>query len=433
MYACGPTVYARQHIGNFRAYIAEDILKRAFHMNGFRVQHVMNITDVGHLTSDADTGEDKMEASARREKKKAVDIAKEITELFFSDAAKLNITAPDTVAKATEHIQEQIALIQTLEQKGCTYRTDDGIYFDTASFPEYGKLSTLTKKGLREGARVEKNPQKRHPTDFALWKFSPQGQQRQLEWPSPWGVGFPGWHIECSAMAMKYLGETLDIHCGGIDHLSIHHPNEIAQSEAATGKPFSRFWFHVAFLNVQEKMSKSLGNVITLDDILTRSIDPLSFRYLCLTTHYRKPIAFTWESLQAAQGALNSLIAKLQTWDEPRVGCAELEAHFREAINDDLNTPKALAVLWETVQSDYPPSAKRESINVFDAVLGLGLNAVVRPSVPTEIQRLLAERETARKAGNFDLADSLRAQIEDAGFSLDDTPDGPVVRKNTSP
>ena len=315
LYTCGPTVYNFAHIGNLRTYIFEDVLKRVLAFNGYAVRHVMNITDVGHLTGDRDMGEDKMEKGAQREGRTAWDIAEFYTRAFKQDIARLNILEPSIWCKATDSIPEQIDLIRILEQKGFTYKTGDGIYFDTAKFPGYATLSSQNLDALQEGARVEKNPQKRNATDFALWKFSPAGAKRQMEWDSPWGVGFPGWHIECSAMSMQFLGEQLDIHCGGIDHVDIHHTNEIAQSEAATGKKFFNVWMHGAFLNIQggKKMAKSEENFLTLDNaLIKRGIPPLAYRYAAFQTHYRKPMEYTDESIQAAKNGLEHLFNQVR-------------------------------------------------------------------------------------------------------------------------
>ena len=327
LYTCGPTVYNYAHIGNLRTYIFEDILKRVLVYNGYAVKHVMNITDVGHLTGDRDMGEDKMEAGAAREGKSAWDIAEFYTQSFKKDIAHLNILPPDVWVKATDTIPEQIALIETLEEKGYTYRTSDGIYFDTAKFKDYTKLSHQDLEALKEGARVERNPEKRNATDFALWKFSPQGLKRQMEWESPWGVGFPGWHLECSAMSMKFLGEQLDIHCGGTDHIDVHHTNEIAQSEAATGKPFFNFWMHGAFLIIQggKKMAKSEGNFLTLENaFLKNDINPLVYRFASFLTHYRKPMEYSAESIEAARNGLLHLQNQVRQVADAGVDVANL-------------------------------------------------------------------------------------------------------------
>lgn len=428
MYTCGPTVYKDAHIGNFRTYIAEDVLRRTLVMNHFRVHHVMNITDVGHLTSDADSGEDKVEAEARALHQTANEITHEYTRRFLRDCLRLHLLPPEVLPKATEHIPEQIALIQKLEKGGYTYRTTDGIYFDTAKFPNYGKLANLKGQKLKEGARVEKNTEKKHGVDFALWKFSPTGGHRQMEWPSPWGVGFPGWHIECSAMSMKYLGETFDVHASGIDHIPTHHTNEIAQSEAATGKPFAHYWFHVEFLRLSAgRMGKSEGNAITVSELIDRGYDPLAFRYLCLMTHYRKPLAFSWKALDGAQSALHTLYDRVRAMPKPKVGCAEYEERFRHVLNDDLNTPKALAIMWELMKSDYPDGAKHRTILFFDTVLGLGLGQPPQTEIPKEIMTLAAQREAARHKKDFAAADALRKKIEELGYTTNDTTQGTVI------
>jgi cysteinyl-tRNA synthetase len=308
LYTCGPTVYNYAHIGNLRTYIFSDILKRVLLYNGFEVRHVMNITDVGHLTGDRDMGEDKLEKGARKEGKSAWEIAEYYTQAFKKDIRRLNILEPTLWCKATDTIADQIALIETLEAKGYTYRTSDGIYFDTSRFKDYAKLSHQDLEALQEGARVEKNPEKRNATDFALWKYSPPGIQRQMEWPSPWGVGFPGWHIECSAMSMKYLGELLDIHCGGTDHVDVHHTNEIAQSEGALGRKFVNYWLHNEHLNVNDaKMAKSQGTGFTLMEIKEKGFDPMDLRYFFLNAHYRSKQNFTFEALKAAATGLDNL------------------------------------------------------------------------------------------------------------------------------
>jgi len=306
LYSCGPTVYDQQHLGNMRAVLFTDLLKRVLLSNGYHVTHVRNITDVGHLVSDGDEGEDKMEKGAKREGKTAWDIAKHYTEIFHKDVAELFTLPPDIEPKATDHIQEQIDLIKQLDEKGLTYVIDDGVYFDTSKITDYGKLALLDIEGLQEGARVLANAQKKNATDFALWKFSPEDSQREMEWESPWGngrKGFPGWHIECSAMSMKYLGQTFDIHTGGIDHVPVHHTNEIAQSESATGKPFANFWLHNEFLALDgdAKMSKSAGTFLTLDSIKEKGYSPLDYRFASLQTHYRQHMTFSWAVMDAAR------------------------------------------------------------------------------------------------------------------------------------
>lgn len=438
MYTCGPTVYDFAHIGNFRTYSNVDFLYRTLVYNGYNVSYVMNFTDVGHLTGDnagdADTGEDRMEKASEREGKSAWDIAEFYTEAFLKDFEALHLSEPTHFVKATEHISEQIELIQTLEEKGFTYQTSDGIYFDTSAFPGYGELSDLDQ--IKEGARVAVNEEKRNARDFALWKFSPQNEKRQMEWESPWGKGFPGWHLECSAMSMKYLGETLDIHAGGIDLKQTHHPNEIAQSEAATGKKFVNYWVHSAFVLVQgERMSKSLKNNYRLYDLSKEGYDPLALRYLYLQTHYRQEMNFTFPALDAASNALKNLRREISRWGEPEGHCEEFEARFLEAINDDLNMPKALSVMWEMVKSDSPDAAKLKSIFIMDRVLGLDLEQASiqikkeNQIVPDHIKELLKEREHLRKNRRFSAADQIRAKIEKLGYEIEDGKKGTTVRK----
>jgi cysteinyl-tRNA synthetase len=442
LYTCGPTVYNFAHIGNLRTYLFQDVLKRVLAYNGYRVTHVMNITDVGHLTGDRDMGEDKMESRSRREGKTAWDIAEFYTRAFKEDIARLNILEPTTWCKATESIPEQIDLIRTLEQKGFTYKTSDGIYFDTAKFPAYGRLSSQKLDALQEGARVEKNPEKRNPTDFALWKFSPTGAKRQMEWTSPWGTGFPGWHIECSAMSMKFLGDQLDIHCGGVDHVDIHHTNEIAQSEAATGRKFFNFWMHGAFLNIQggKKMAKSEENFLTLENaLLKRRIPPLAYRYAAFLTHYRKPMEYSDESIQAAQNGLEHLWNQVRDaggGGEATGGAAHsaFREKFLEAVNDDLNMPRALAVLQELLKSDIPPADKRAAVRDFDQVLGLSLDQVdSSEQLPVQVQQLVDLRRRAREARNWTESDRLRDEIQTLGYTIKDTRDGMKLLKSQNP
>lgn len=434
MYTCGPTVYQFAHIGNFRAYMTADLLVRVLRQNNYDVKFVMNITDVGHLVSDADTGEDKLEKSAKEEGKTAWEIADYYTHAFLKDYDALNLTRPDVLAKATDHIQEQIHLVETLQKKGFTYTLSDGVYFDTSKLPDYGKLSTLDQ--IKEGARVEIHPEKRNPRDFALWKLSPKGEKRYMEWESPWGKGFPGWHIECSAMSMKYLGETFDIHTGGIDHIPIHHTNEIAQSEAATGKKFVNYWVHTAFMLVDgQKMSKSLGNIYTLSDLKKRGFTPMHLRYLYLQTHYRQEMNFTWESLEAAKNTLQRLQKSIVKWDAPTIGCAEYEVRFFEALHDDLNTPQALSILWELVRSEYPTSAKAKSLFTMDKVLGFGFEEYAKAAktsheaIPQNVQSLLEMRKRARLEKDYERSDELRQEILKLGYEVEDTPKGVHIKK----
>ncbi len=428
MYSCGPTVYWYQHIGNLKAYIFADILKRTLESDGYKVRHVINITDVGHLTSDADEGEDKMEKAAAREGRTAQDIAKFYFDLFKIDLRKLNIIEPEIWCKATEHIKEQIALIKRLEEKGFTYKTSDGIYFDTSKFKNYGKLARLDIKGLKAGKRIDMK-EKKNKTDFALWKFSEKKGKRQQEWNSPWGIGFPGWHIECSAMSMKYLGESFDIHTGGVDHIPIHHTNEIAQSESATGKKFVNYWMHENFLTFRgEKVSKSKGGLYTLPELEEKGFEPLVYRYFILTGSYRKPLDFSLEILKNSQIAyqrLKNIISELK--DDGEVNDKYLK-EFRESMDDDLNTPEALAVLWKLVR-DKDAKGKLGTVREIDGVLGLKLEEKEEIEIPKEIKKLIKEREEARKKKNWQEADNLRNRIKKEGYVIDDTEEGVKVRK----
>ncbi len=450
VYACGPTVYDYVHIGNLRTFMLTDILVRMLRYTGYNVKYVMNITDVGHLVSDADEGEDKLEKGAKREGKTAWDVSKFYAQEFLSDSKKLNFLEPDVRPKPTDHIPEQIAMVQKLVDRGFAYTIDDGVYFDTSKLSDYGKLTGQNIEELKAGARVEVNPQKKNPTDFALWKFSPKGAMRDMEWESPFGKGFPGWHIECSAMSMKYLGEQIDIHTGGADLIPIHHTNEIAQSEAATGKvPFVAFWVHGQFILVDgEKMSKSKGNYYRLADIETKSFDPLSLRYFYFTAHYRTFLNFTWEALSAAQSALKQLRSQLSaissqlsertTLSDEKLQKVDLyRDKFKAALEDDLNMPQALAVVWEVIKSNIPSQDKLDLVLEFDEVLGLGLTKDLRRKtqdvrVPKDVQDLVKKREELRKEKKFREADAFRKEIEQKGFFLEDTPTGPVLLSHKS-
>jgi len=436
LYTCGPTVYNFAHIGNLRTYIFEDILKRVLVYNGHDVKHIMNITDVGHLTGDRDMGEDKLEAGARREGKTAWEIAEFYTAAFQSDLKQLNILDPTIWCKATDSIPEQIALIQTLEDKGFTYRTSDGIYFDTSKFPGYTKLSHQDLDALQEGARVERNPEKRNPTDFALWKFSPEGVRRQMEWDSPWGVGFPGWHIECSAMSMKYLGDQLDIHAGGTDHIDVHHTNEIAQSEAATGKKFFNFWMHGAFLIIAggKKMAKSEGNFLTLSSSFTdRGIDPLVYRFAAFLTHYRKPMEYSEDAVGAAKNGLAHLRNQVRAIKEKSGGgngtvSAEFKDNFLKEINDDLNMPRAMAAVQEMLKSDLSEADKLATILDFDRVLGLELDREEdAEALPPDVLEKVQARNKARADKDWALSDRIRDELQAMGYVVQDTKDGTKV------
>ena len=403
-----------------RTYIFEDILKRSLQYNGYRVKHIMNITDVGHLTGDRDMGEDKMEKGAQREGKTAWDIAEFYTRAFKQDIAHLNILDPDIWVKATDTIDEQIALIKILEEKDYTYATADGIYFDTSRFADYTKLSGQHLDALQEGARVERNPDKRNPTDFALWKISPEGVKRQMEWKSPWGTGFPGWHIECSAMSMKFLGDQLDIHCGGTDHIDVHHTNEIAQSEAATGKTFFNFWMHGAFLIIAggKKMAKSEDNFLTLENAFIKTgLSPLVYRFATFQTHYRKPMEYSDESVQAARNGLTHLQNQARQAAQGANGqsgavSADFKAKFMQEINDDLNMPRALAVVQEMLKSNMSEADKFATIVDYDRVLGLDLDQVDKPQeLPEEVQKLVDARKAARAASLLSIVGAFNLPI----------------------
>lgn len=440
LYSCGPTVYGYAHIGNLRAYVFVDVLRRTLEAAGFDVNHVMNITDVGHLTDDADAGEDKMIVTMRREGKTIAEIADFYTKAFLRDLRLLNIKMPGTMPRATEHIAEQIELIQKIEEKGLTYKTSDGIYFDTSKLPGYGRLSGQKIEEKMAGARVEVG-EKKQATDFALWKFSQRGippttlenggPRREMEWPSPWGTGFPGWHIECSAMGVKELGVPFDIHTGGVDHIAVHHENELAQTEAALGERQANVWLHNEFLIVEgRKMSKSLDNLYTAQDLIEKGYDPIVFRYLCLGAHYRTKLNFTWEALEGARNALRKLFEQARRLSKPQVGCADYEREFLEAVFHDLNTPRALAVMWRMLDNPELPSAgKARSLLFFDRILGLRLENYVAQSeeIPEAVSQLIKDREAARQAKDWSRADALREEIAQRGFIVEDGPDGTRV------
>ncbi len=455
MYSCGPTVYDYTHIGHLRKYVGDDILRRILEVNGYEVKHVMNITDVGHLVSDEDAGEDKMEKGARESGRSVWEVAKFYEDYFWKSVETVNTKRPNVVAKATEHIKEQIKLIHRLEKNGFIYITEHAIYFDINKFPDYTKLSgqKLEEKetGAREDVFVDK--QKKNPQDFALWFFTVgHFAGHTMKWPSPWGEGFPGWHIECSAMSMEYLGDSFDIHTGGIDHIPVHHTNEIAQSEGASGKSFVKYWIHHNFLIVDgEKMSKSKKNFYRIDELQEKGFDPLALRYLFLTAHYRDKLNFTWESLTGAQNALNNLREIVRAWSLPDViarnevtkqSNAE-DSHaslgmtdnyyerFMDAVNYDLNMPQALAIVWEMMKSGYPISAKAKTLLEMDKVLGLKLDEYLgkKIEIPKEVQKLINQREQARKSGDFKKSDELRRKIKKLGFEIEDTPSGSKIKK----
>ncbi|MDD5147641.1 MAG: cysteine--tRNA ligase [Candidatus Daviesbacteria bacterium] len=438
MYSCGPTVYDYTHIGHLRTYVGNDILRRVLESGSYEVKHVMNITDVGHLVSDEDSGEDKMEKGARESGRTVWEVAKFFEDYFWKSVDAVNIERPSIVAKATDHIEEQIKLIHKLEKNGFIYQTDQAVYFDISKFPNYTELSGQKLQEKQVGVRVDVvvDKQKKSPVDFALWFFTVgHFKDHSMRWPSPWGEGFPGWHIECSAMSMEYLGDCLDIHTGGIDHIPVHHTNEIAQSEAATGKPFVKFWVHFEFLLVDgEKMSKSKKNFYRIDEIIEKGFDPLALRYLFLTAHYRDKLNFTWKSLEAAQNALSNLREIIR--DLPSSVIASPEGawqsyyqKFMDALNYDLNMPQALAVMWEMVKSDLPTSAKAKSILEMDKILGLKLDEYIgkKLEIPEGVQKLVNKREQARKSGNFKESDKLRHEIKKLGYEIEDTSTGPRI------
>ncbi len=442
IYCCGPTVYHYAHIGNLRTFIFEDLLKRSLLYHGIAVNHVVNITDVGHLTSDEDHGEDKMEKGAKRTGKTVWEIAEYYTEKFMIDCKHLNIIEPTTWCKATDHIAQQIALTQQLEEKGFTYQIEDGVYFDSQKFERYADFGKIDIDGLQEGARIEIGD-KKFLTDFALWKLSPTDSKRAMEWDSPWGVGFPGWHLECSAMAMHYLGETLDIHCGGSDLVKVHHTNEIAQSECATGKTFSRFWMHGEFLKMgnDKKMSKSDDEFLKLELLIEKGYSPLDYRYMALTSHYRNFLTFSWEGLDSAHNAVKSLKKKL----DPIVGTpGKIESDvakkwhttFGEAIADDLNVPKALGILNSMLKdSDLANPEKAALALDFDKVFALDLHLVTEEKADTDgvdvaaIEALIVERKQARTDKNWGRGDEIRDELLAIGIVLKDSKDGTTWAK----
>ena len=439
MYSCGPTVYSYAHVGNLRTYIFMDLIRRVLKYDGFKIKGVMNVTDVGHLLADADDGEDKLQKAAREQQKSPWEIAAFYSDVFFKDIAALNIGKPEIIAKATDHIPEMIEFVQALLDKGYAYEISDGIYFDISRFPEYGKLSGQSIEEKEAGARVEENSEKRHPADFALWKKA--DKNHIMQWESPWGMGFPGWHIECSAMSRKYLGEVFDLHTGGIDAVPVHHENEIAQNEARAGKQTVNYWMHGEFMLVDGgKMSKSLGNVYTIAQLKDMGYDPLDFRFFCLNAHYRKKLNFTFEGMNAAKAGREKINAavwahKNGTETVPQEKLDEYKKQFIDAINDDLNIPLALGVLFSLVKEPKSKDVYKLILD-FDKVFGLSLDKVTAPEVkaekielPDDVQKLVDERTEAKKNKDFGRADALRAQIAELGYEVKDTKDGPVVTR----
>lgn len=444
MYSCGPTVYNYAHIGNLRTFIFADLLRRALALEGYDVKRVMNLTDVGHLTGDDDIGEDKMELEAKKEGKSIWDIARFYEEAFLKDTDRLNIERPAVIARATEHIPMMIELVEKLQERGFTYETEQAVYFDVTRFPKYTELAgqSLEDKIIAARAEVQEDPEKKNPADFALW-FKAVGRFKNhlMQWESPWGMGFPGWHIECSAMSMHYLGETFDIHTGAIDLIPVHHTNEIAQSEAATGKEFVHYWAHGEFLIVGsgEKMAKSSGEFLTLQSLVDRGYDPLDYRYLSLQVHYRSKLTFTWESLDAAKTGFARLKTNVQqaarAGGEEQPWVAEYRERFKEAVADDLNMPRALAVVWDLIGE----ANRRQEMGIldalydFDQVLGLNLAKSVELAEGSELEpefdKLIKEREQARADKNWARADELRKELAAAGIILEDRPDGTIWRR----
>lgn len=455
MYSCGPTVYGPAHTGNLRAYVFSDLLARTFMESGLHVRRAINITDVGHLVGDAEEGEDKMNISARHEQLRPEDIADRNTRLFIEDIAALNLDTNNILfPRATEYIKEQIEMNKTLEAKGHTYQINDGLYFDTSTFPNYGKLGGAPEDIVKDGTaetlldraklathgRISENKEKRHPEDFALWRRAKANDLQQ--WNSPWGFGNPGWHIECSAMIKALLGETIDVHTGGMDHISVHHNNEIAQSESANDRPLARYWVHLAFLTMSgEKIAKSLKNEVYLSDIVERGIHPLTLRYFFLQAHYRTPLSFSWESLEAAHEALLRLWKASEEIRDEAKGVAQPSEASRRIVallREDLSTPQALAYLWECIKDDSLSSKEVWGVILAaEPILGLMLTHPpirTRPyalsELPHDVQNLVRERDTARKAKNYVDADRIRVHLEERGYRVDDGPSGTLLSPN---
>lgn len=436
MYSCGITAYDYAHIGHGRKYVTDDLLRRVLTFNGYEVKFVQNVTDVGHLSSDADEGEDKLEKGAAKTGKTVWEVAKFYEKDFYDSMQKLNVLVPDIVCRATEHVPEQITLVEKLFDRGFAYDTPEAVYFDVSKFPDYSKLFGQSLEEKKQAVREEVNidPNKKNPADFALWfKRVGRFENHTMHWDSPWGDGFPGWHIECSAMSMKYLGDQFDIHTGGEDHLSIHHPNEIAQAECATGKsPFVGYWVHTAFLTVDgTKMSKSLGNFYTLKDVMDKGINPLSLRYLYLSAHYKKPLNFTWDSLEQADNAYKKLcdlvLGLKENHSRNELSSEKLDKKsafskdFLEAVNNDLNMPQALSVVWEVAKSNIPSTDKLDLLYEFDEVLGLGLRELQIVEYSDEVKELLSRRESLRKDKKYQEADEIRDQLLNLGIAVKDS------------
>ncbi len=440
IYSCGPTVYSYAHIGNFRAYVFMDTLRRVLQYNGYELNHVMNITDVGHLESDADEGEDKMEKAARKENKNPYEIAKYYTEIFFRDMERLQIQKPETIAKATEHITEMLEFVQGLVKNEYAYETSRGIYFDISKLDQYPVLSNRNIDEQIAGARVDVDEEKRNPYDFALWIKAPE--THIMKWESPWGLSYPGWHIECSAMGRKYLGDEFDIHTGGIDHIPTHHENEIAQSKGLTGKVPAKFWMHVEFLQVDGgKMSKSLGNTYTLDQLQEKGIEPLAYKLFCFTAHYRTKLNFTFDTALSTQKALNRLREGFLKHQEGTIDISnekikEYEDKFLATINDDLNMPAAMGLVWEIIRNQEKSKQYAKLLAKFDNVLGLDLTnskqyleQAKKVDLPKEIAELLEKRKQARENKDWAMSDQIRDELKEKGYSVKDTKEGMTVEK----
>lgn len=432
-YACGPTVYNYAHIGNLRTYVFEDALRRTLEHDGFSVQHVMNVTDVGHLESDADEGDDKMALASKREQKSPWDIAKYYEKVFFEDLEALHIERPEVVCRATEHIEQMQAFIQVLEKKGFTYTVDGNVYFRTKQFPTYLALSRQCEDDSLNESRVEQDHRKEDRRDFVLWFSNSKFPNQIMQWDSPWGRGFPGWHIECSVMASQYLGEHFDIHAGGIDHVCVHHTNEIAQSEAHFGHRWVNYWLHGEFLVLDsDKMSKSKGNFLRLQSIIENGFSPLHYRYFCLGAHYRSQLFFSWEALDGAKNAFEALKNRVISWklnpQKPKNAALKesLKAKFWAAMNEDLNSPIALSVLWDAAKTgELSNSEKLELMLDFDALLGFGVADFTRPELSTELKALVDERQQARESKDWAKSDSIRDELFKSGLQIKDTPKGP--------
>jgi len=443
LYCCGPTVYNYAHIGNLRTYIFEDTLKRVLRHAGFKVKHVMNITDVGHLTGDGDDGEDKMEKSARESGRSVWDIAKFYTDAFFRDYDSLNIIRPDVVCPATQHIPQMIELIKRLEAGGHTYVAGGNVYFSIDTFPAYGRLAKLNLDDLKSGARIDIDSNKRNPKDFVLWFTNSKFGEQAMMWDSPWGRGYPGWHVECSAMSMYYLGETFDIHCGGIDAIPVHHTNEIAQSEAATGKQWVKYWMHGEFLlSDKGKMSKSSGEFLTMSVLKEHGYDPMDYRYFCLGATYRTQLQFSYQGMDGARAARVGLLERIASLGDEVAAEASVSEKTRRYMDqfdsyvcNDLATARGLSVLWTMLKDDGISNAeKRCAVNYMDSVLGLKLVEVRAAGdggsdIPAEVMQLVEKRAQAKKDKDWAAADSYRNQIDALGYLLKDTPTGPSLQK----